>query len=47
MQNDKLTPDEIHKIAREPLPRIDIIKSNYAHSGNRIFRESINRVSNE
>lgn len=45
--NEKLTPDQIHEIAIKPLPVINIIKWNYLHAGNRIFRESTNRVSNE
>ncbi len=43
----KLTPEEIHKIARRPLPAINLIVSQYLCAGNKIFRESTNQVTNE
>jgi len=44
--NKKLS-DELHFIAKQPLPIVNTIKWNYNIAGNAIMRESTNRVAND
>ena len=37
----------LHIIARQPLPTFNVVMPKYLRAGNKVFRESINRMSNE
>ena len=39
--------DELHFIAKQPLPFINTVKWNYNIAGNAVMRESTNRVAND
>ncbi len=47
VNKSKLTPEEIHKIAKAPLPSINIIKPLWIVGGNRIAKDNKSSLYND